>query len=102
MEKIEAIEKSLCRELDAIEHKLEGGQEMSIQDLEKIDKIAHAMKCLATYKAMKEAEEYDQREYDGYSGRRGRAANGQYISRDMSPRGYSDMPYRDYPPAPRW
>ena len=81
MEKFEALEKAMCKELETIEQKLKGVSEMSVQDLDKIDKLAHAMKSLATYKAMKEAEEYDEGE-EGFSGRRGRAANGRYVSRD--------------------
>ena len=78
MEKFEALEKEMCKELEAIEQKMKAGTEMSIQDLDRVDKLTHAMKSLATYKAMKEAEEY---EMDGMSGRRGRAMNGRYISR---------------------
>ncbi len=97
MEKFESLEKSMCKELEAIEHKLQGGTEMSTADLEKIDKLAHAMKSLATYKAMKEAEEWDE---GNMSGRRGRGMNGRYVSRDPGPwyGGYPDM----YPPERRW
>lgn len=77
MEKFEALEKALCHELEMLEQKITGG-EMSVADLEKVDKLAHAMKSLATYKAMVEAEEG----YEGMSGRRGRGANGRYVSRD--------------------
>lgn len=77
MDKFENLEKAMCKELEALEHKIQGG-EMSVQDLDKVDKLAHAMKSLATYTAMKEAEEYE----DGMSGRRGRAMNGRYVSRD--------------------
>lgn len=79
MEKFEALEKEMCKELEAIEQKMKAGTEMSIQDLDRVDKLTHAMKSLATYKAMKEAEEY---EMDGMSGRRGRAMNGRFVSRD--------------------
>jgi len=85
MEKFEALEKAMCKEMEAIEQKLKGGTEMSVQDLDRIDKLAHAMKSLVTYKAMKEAEEYGEAEessMNGYSGRRGRAMNGQYVSRN--------------------
>ena len=103
MEKFEALEKKLCQELEAIEQKVKGGAEMSVQDLEKIDKLAHAMKSLATYKAMREAEEWDE---EGMSGRRGRAMNGRYVSRDYGPRSYDDG-YSGYyphmwPPERRW
>lgn len=98
--KFEVLEKSMCKELENIERKLEGGQEMSIQDLDKADKLVHAMKSLATYKAMKEAEEYEQ---DGFSGRRGRVADGRYVSRtgnEMSSRqSYDDGYSRGYSEA---
>ena len=90
MDKFEMLEKAMCKELETIERKLEGGQEMSIQDLEKADKLAHAMKSLATYKAMKEAEEY---ESEGMSGRRGRGMDGRYISK--SPAGMNSQSYAD-------
>lgn len=95
MDKFESLEKTMCQELEAIEQKIKGGAEMSETDLKRVDMLAHAMKSLATYKAMKEAEEY---EYDdGMSGRRGRGMNGRYMSRDYGPRSY------DYPPyPPRW
>ena len=86
MEKFEALEKEMCKELEAIEQKLKAGTEMSMQDLEKADKLAHALKSLATYVAMKGAEEWDESEM---SGRRGRAANGRYVSRDSGP-SYAD------------
>ena len=78
--KFEALEKEMCKELEAIEQKMKSGVEMSTADLEKVDKLTHAMKSLATYTAMKEAEE----EYSegGMSGRRGRGMNGRYVSRD--------------------
>lgn len=82
MEKFEALEKAMCKELETLEQKLKGTAEMSVQDLEKVDKLAHAMKSLATYKAMKEAEEEYGEGEEGFSGRRGRAMNGRYVSRD--------------------
>ena len=86
MDKFETLEKSMCKELEAIEQKLKGGAEMSMQDLDKADKLAHAMKSLATYKAMKEAEEYE----GDMSGRRGRAANGRFVSREGGGSSYAD------------
>ena len=86
MDKFETLEKCMCKELESIEKKLQSS-EMATGDLEKIDKLTHAMKSLATYRAMKEAEETSM---DGMSGRRGRAANGQYISRDDASQSYAD------------
>ena len=44
---------SLFRELDTLEEKVAKGP-MNHQDLEHIDMIAHALKCLKTYEAMVE------------------------------------------------
>lgn len=96
MDKFEALEKTLCQELEAIDQKLKSGTEMTTNDLEKVDKLTHAMKSLATYKAMRDAEE--EWNEDGMSGRRSRAANGRYISRDS---GYSDGWARGYSEAMR-
>lgn len=60
-------------------------------DLEKIDKLYHALKSKATYEAMKEYDEND--DFEGVSGRRGRDGMGRYISRDMS----HEMSRRDWP-----
>lgn len=90
MEKFEALEKALCKELELIEHKVQGA-EMSTADLDKIDKIVHAMKSLATYTAMKEAEEYD----GGMSGRRGRSMYGGNSYADGYARGYSEAMYNN-------
>lgn len=90
MEKFEALEKAMCKEMEAIEQKLKGGTEMSVQDLDRIDKLAHAMKSLATYKAIKEAEEYSMSgEGENMSGARGRSPmTGRYVSRDPGYSGY--------------
>lgn len=98
-DKFEALEKQMCHELEAIEQKLKAGTEMSVQDLDKVDKLAHAMKSLATYKAMKEAEDWG--EDGGMSGRRGRGMNGRYVSRDYEP-GYSGYYPPMWPPERRW
>ena len=89
MDKFEGLEKAMCKELEALEIKVKGS-DMSMADLEKIDKLAHAMKSLAAYRTMKESEEYEQEGFSsegGNSGYRGRGANGRYVSRDG---GYAD------------
>ena len=92
--KFEALEKEMCKELEAIEQKMKSGVEMSTADLEKVDKLTHAMKSLATYTAMKEAEEESSE--GGMYRRRGRGMNGRYVSRDGGSyadgysQGYSD------------
>lgn len=108
MERFEAIEKALCKELEMIEQKLKGGAEMSAQELDRYDKIMHALKSAETYYAMKEAREYSEGGYpQGMSGYRGRNMNnGRYMSRSDGT-GYSGH----YPPRewmepygiePRW
>jgi len=66
----EILEQKMCKELDTIEEKYRGGADMSAQDLDRIDKLVHALKSLATYRAMKEAEEYSEdRRMQNMSGR---------------------------------
>lgn len=106
MKKFENLEKSMCRELEIIENKLQNGTEMSETELKRADILLHAMKSLATYNAMKESEEYEYEE--SMSGRRGRSGmNGRYMSRDYGPRSYDDGYSGHYPPnwnylGPRW
>ena len=95
MNKFDNLEQTMCHELETIEQKLKTGVEMSETDLKRVDMLAHAMKSLATYKAMKEAEEWDE---EGMSGRRGRGMNGRFVSRDYGPRSYSYGP--DYYAGP--
>lgn len=85
----EGICESLMRELETIEEKVTKGQ-MNSQDLDHIDKIAHALKSLKTYEAMEGHSEYG----DSYARGRSRMT-GRYISRDD---GYDsrDGSYRRY------
>lgn len=75
------LEQKMCHELELLEQKYTNNQgELSAADVEKIDKLYHALKSMATYNAMKEAEEYEE---GGMSGRRGRSPmTGRYVSRD--------------------
>ena len=58
----EGISEALYRELESLDNKLMGGKApMSTQDLDMIDKIAHALKCLKTYEAMLDGESYTTR-----------------------------------------
>lgn len=84
----EVLEQKMCKELEMIQAKYaqNPAQEMSIQDLDKVDKLYHALKSQATYIAMKEAEEYegDFSGMGGNSGYRGRSSvTGRFVSRDM-------------------
>ena len=90
----DAICEAIHRELDGLEDKYSKGTQLSGQDLEHIDKMAHALKSLATYDAMKgNSETY----YDGGSYARGRSrTTGRYMSRDDRPGGDYSQEYRRY------
>lgn len=94
-EAYEIIMKQLCKETVQIAEQIQRNNAMSVQDLEKIDKIYHAKKSMLTADAMEEAKEYEGE--GGMSGRRGRGADGRYVSRDHGEsysegydRGYSE------------
>ena len=69
------LEQKLCREIELIEQKYQNTQgEMSIQDVDKLDKLYHTLKSKATYDAMKEY---------GYENNMSRhTASGRYTNRD--------------------
>ena len=80
----EGICETLHREMEMLEEKYSNGKTpMNSQDLEHIDKMAHALKSLATYDAMKGNSEYG----DSYARGRSRMT-GRYISRDDYSRDY--------------
>lgn len=68
---------AIHKELDQLEDKYSSGAQLSGKDLEDIDKMAHALKCLKTYEAMEGNSEYD----GSYARGRSRTT-GRYISRD--------------------
>ena len=90
----ENIEESMLKELDKINRKLgTENVEMSVQDLDKADKIYHALKSAETYYAMKEHGETGDsgmsgRHYNSYgyehpmSYARGRDSMGRFVSHD--------------------
>lgn len=103
------LENKLCKELSALEEKYRTGAEMSEGDLRRIDLLIHSLKSLATYKAMREAEEqpYMNNSYGmnssynmGNSYNRGQNPMSRYMSREMNP----DMSghYPMYPEERRW
>lgn len=102
------LEQKMCKELEALEEKYRSGAEMSEGDLRRVDLLAHALKSLSTFKAMKEAEEMQyggnsynnsyNNSYMGNSYARGRDGMGRFTSRDMNP----DMRYPMYPEERRW
>ena len=102
----ETIEKHLCKEVDMIADNINRTNNISIQDIEKLDKIYHTLKSMATFKAMKEAEDYsEENQNEGISGRRSMGHMPGKSYADGYNRGYSDasghypMPY--YEPR-RW
>lgn len=48
---------AIHRELDKLEDKYSEEAQLSMADLDVIDTMAHALKCLATYDAMREGTE---------------------------------------------
>ena len=55
----ESLYSAIFHELEMLDNRLQGGKApMTTQDLDNIDKMAHAIKCLASYEAMKEREGY--------------------------------------------
>ena len=53
----DGIYETIHHEMDLLEDKFQDGNAMSEKDLEMIDKMSHALKCLATYEAMKSHED---------------------------------------------
>lgn len=73
---------AIHRELKALEDKYSEETPLNSKDLDDIDKMAHALKCLTTYEAMQgNSERYGS--YDEGSYARGRSrSTGRYVSRD--------------------
>ena len=57
---------AIHREMDKLAEKYENGAQMTEVDLRSIDTMAHALKCLATYSAMKETDRGRKRYRDYY------------------------------------
>ena len=97
----------ICEELEGIERKVSNGGQLSMAEIQYMDTLAHAKKNLIKAEEMadggmddslsfrsygRDYRSYDGRDYarDGYyydggmSNRRGRAANGRFVSRDAS------------------
>ena len=85
----EFFEEKLLHELELIKSRYNNpGQELSAQDIDKMDKIYHTLKGMRTYCAMACPEAYEDYQ-NGNSGYRGRAANGRFVSRE-SANSYAD------------
>ena len=81
------IKQELCAKLDEYETMLKKGSHFGAQDYEMVKTIYSALVKIEAYKGMIEAGEYDNpddMDMNGMSGRRGRAANGRYVSRDSN------------------
>ena len=118
--KHELLEAKLCKELDLLQEKYRSGAEMSEGDLRRIDLLAHSLKSLAGYGAMKEAEDARYVQMGGANNpynnsymnsgmnnsmnsyTQGQRENGMnhYMSRDNYPANSGYMPY--YPEERRW
>ena len=73
----EGICEAIHKEMDVLEDKYEKGTQLSSQDLEHIDKMAHALKSLKAYEAM-----VGHSEYDGSYARGRSRVTGRYVSMD--------------------
>lgn len=73
---------AIQRELKILEDKYSEETPLNSKDLDDIDKMAHALKCLTAYEAMQgNSERYGS--YDDGSYARGRSrSTGRYVSRD--------------------
>ena len=99
----ENIEETLLKELEKLNKKYGSeSSELSIQDLEKLDKIYHALKSAETYHAMKDQGGMSMngmsgRSYNSYgndapmSYGRGRDSMGRFVSRDDGFSGHYPM-----------
>ena len=79
------IEQEFCAKLDEYETMLKKGNHFSSQDYEIVKNIFSALVKIEAYRGMTETGDYDNpddMDMNGMSGRRGRAANGRYVSRD--------------------
>ena len=98
------LESKLCKELELLEEKYSSGAELSESDLRRIDLLAHAMKSIATFVAMR-AGDYDDNYNRSYSmdNGYGHEMMGRYADRNMMSRNMNhDMSgYRPYYPEER-
>lgn len=78
----ESICEAIHRELENLDEKYAAGTQLNGQDLEYINKMAHALKSLAAYDAMKGESEYDGGNSNGSYARGRSRTTGRYVSRD--------------------
>lgn len=72
----EAVMGQVCKEIEQIVENMKKAPSMTVQDLEKLDKLYHLKKSMLSCREMEEKEP------EGFSGRRGRGMDGRYMSRD--------------------
>lgn len=90
----ELAKKHICKEIESVLDQIEKNGAMSDKDLERLDKLYHTKKDLLATHGMEHPDEY----YDGsMSGRRGRGADGRYVSMDYDPRSYAGGYSQYYP-----
>lgn len=96
----EVLMNQVCSELIQIAEEVRRSGKFTMQQLEVADRCYHLKKGMLTCEAMEESKEeglsgtYDG---NGMSGRRGRAMNGQYVSRDVgNHQSYEDGYSRGY------
>ena len=88
----ESICEAVHREMRKLDEKYSSGAQLSDKDLMDIDKMAHALKSLATYEAM-----MGNSGYEGDSYARGRSrTTGRYVSRDGGYSGYNSQDADSY------
>lgn len=117
MEEFKNLKRVALNELRLLDEAYAGKDQFSESDCKRYDALTHALKSHLTAEAMLKAEE--EHNENGMSERRGRAANGQYVSRDgmpdpgysqgfrdgvnamSEPHALSGGPYHHYPYTPR-
>ena len=57
---------ALHREMEKLAQKYDDGNDLTAQELDHIDKMAHALKCIATYEAMRGEPERPRKRYYRY------------------------------------
>lgn len=83
----ENLLKQVCKEIALINDQIQKNGTMTEKDLERLDKLYHIKKSMLACWGMEHPEEYEMSGgMSGYSGYRGRGANGRFVSRDSSGR----------------
>ena len=104
MEYEEIIKEQLCKEIEIIAESIKKNGTMSVQEMDRLDKIYHTKKSMLTADAMEEASDYTDG-YDnqnGMSERRGRSmTTGRYVSRTAGGTSYADGYNEGYSEAMR-